>query len=364
MTTTAEGLLRYFKRNIFLTVFVCLCLCLGAAAGADIPPLAAADNTSDNDNASVKPSVRPKAMAEYDDVKAFIKDFAKKHNIPEKRLLNIFKELYFDVTVLELIERPAEKSTWSYYEKSVLNKEKIADGKKYLITHAVYLKAAEEEFGVPPELLTAIIGIESYYGTVKFRRNALTSLGTLAFEYPRRSQFFKTELENLLIYATVNGLDPLLIMGSYAGAVGIPQFMPGNITIYGVDGDNDSKIDIVNSHPDAIFSIANYIKRHGWEKNGQTFTYVDLGEGLTEEDFFLQPCSKQYKTVGELKKQGVVFKKPFPDDLPALLSRLDDDNDTYKYVVFFKNSCAIHKYNNSLKYTVAIANLAEILKGE
>jgi membrane-bound lytic murein transglycosylase B len=140
--------------------------------------------------------------------------------------------------------------------------------------------------------------------------------------------------------------------------------MPGNITIYGVDGDNDSTIDIMNSHPDAIFSIANYIKRHGWEKDGMTFDYVELGEGFTEEDFSPNPCTAgQYKTVGELKKMGVKFTLPYPDDLPALLSRLDDDNETYKYVAFFKNSCAIHKYNSSLKYTVAIANLAKILKG-
>jgi membrane-bound lytic murein transglycosylase B len=326
----------------------------------DSPP----DNISGNsDNLSSKAVVRPKAMASYEDVRIFIKDVAKKHKIPEKRLLKLFQNVFFDASVIELIERPAEKVSWTSYEKSLLSKERIDNGKKYLKTYDKYLKAAEARYGVPAELLAAIVGVESYYGTVKFRRNAITSLGTLAFEYPRRSQFFKRELENLLVYATVNSLDPLTIMGSYAGAVGIPQFMPGNITLYGVDGDNDNKIDIVTSHPDAIFSIANYIKAHGWNTGGETVDFVELGEGLTEEDFSLNPCGNSHKTVEELKKKGVKFASDYDNAAMGLLSRLDDENETYKYVVFFKNSCPIHKYNSSLKYTAAIARLAKILKG-
>jgi membrane-bound lytic murein transglycosylase B len=306
-------------------------------------------------------------MSEYEDVQTFIKDVAKKHKIPEKRLANIFRSVFFDPSVIALIERPAEKKVWVSYETAILSKERIELGKKYLKTNLTHLKAAETLFGVPPELLTAIIGVESYYGTVKFRRNAITSLGTLAFEYPRRARFFKSELENLLVYANENGLDPLKIMGSYAGAIGIPQFMPGNITRYGVDGDNDSKIDIVNSHPDAIFSVANYIKHYGWDawgKDNEIFDYVELGEGLSEEDFFNNPCGGGYKTVKELKALGVGFSGSYEDDILGLLSRLDDENDTYKYLVFFKNSCPIYKYNSSLKYTVVIANLAKILKSK
>jgi membrane-bound lytic murein transglycosylase B len=360
--------LRYFSAwFVFLAVFVYLCFAAETVPGASVPvqPAAARDNATAKDNASVdNVTVRPKAMSEYEDVQAFVKDVAKRHNIPEKRLLKVFESVFFDASVLILIEKPAEKNPWSFYEKSILNAERIAQGKKYLKANESYLQAAESVYGVPSELLTAIIGVESYYGTVKFRRNAITSLGTLAFEYPRRAQFFKSELENLLVYATVNKLDPLKIMGSYAGAIGIPQFMPGNITHYGVDGDNDSRIDLVNSHPDAIFSIANYIKLHGWEKGGNAFDYVELDEGFTEADFFYNPCGSSYKTVDELKKMGVKFSGDYADAEPALLSRLDDENDTYKYVVFFKNSCPIHKYNNSLKYTVVIANLAEILKGD
>jgi membrane-bound lytic murein transglycosylase B len=352
--------LRYFSFTALLAVIV---LTVGADLYGGSAPSSAVlhDNTSVKDNIT-KISVRPKAMSEYEDVAAFIKEAAKKHNIPENRLKKIFQSVFFDASVIELIEKPAEKNSWSFYEKSLLNKERIENGKKYLKNWLTHLKDAEKAFDVPPELVTAIIGVESYYGGVKFRRNAVTSLGTLAFEYPRRASFFRAELENLLVYAAVNKIDALSVMGSYAGAVGIPQFMPGNITTYGVDGDNDGKIDIVSNHPDSIFSIANYIKAHGWNKGGETIDYVKLDKAIADELFFYNPCGNNYKSVKELKAMGVEFTSNYDNESLGLLSRLDDDNNTYKHIVFFKNSCPIHRYNSSLKYTAAIASLAKILK--
>ena len=304
---------------------------------------------------------RTKAMSAYPDVQAFAKEIAAKNKLDEASILKAFDKSFFDYSIIDLLKTPAETKSWSWYSQTIVSEERIKNGRKYLETHRASLALAHKHWGVPQNLITAIIGIESTYGTYPFKRNAVTSLGTIAFEYPRRAKYFQSELESLFIFAAKDKTDPLTIKGSYAGAIGIPQFMPSNILQYGKDGDADGHIDLVGSHADAIESIAYYIFRHGWQEGKAMATLAKLTKTLPDSAFGNEPCNiKNYKTIRELKGLGVEFDNSYPDNTYAMLSRLDEDKG-YTTIVFFENSCPIHKYNRSLKYTAAISLLANEL---
>ncbi len=310
-------------------------------------------------------TVRPDAMSSYPDVEEFIIDICKKNKLDSVKVRSAFDNAYFDSSVIALMDKPAEIHHWSFYSRMLLSRDRVANGVNYMGKYADNLSKAYEIYGVPPYVVAAIAGVESAYGTVPLKRNAVVSLGTLAFEYPRRSTYFKAELEKLFILAQKESADPLTYMGSYAGAIGIPQFMPSNVLMYGQDGDGDGHVDIVKSQPDAIYSIANFISRHGWQPDKDTIAFVSLRVLLPDDAFAKSPCStNDRKTVYALRQMGVIFDKSYPDEARGILSRVDDDNNTYIPVVFFENACSIHKYNNSLKYTLAISVLADKIKQE
>lgn len=308
---------------------------------------------------------RLKPMSEYEDVQKFINDISKKNRLDKKIVEEAFKNSYFDYSVIDLMEKPAEKRPWKHYSDMLISKDRVNKGKKYMRAHSKALANASKKYGVPKNVLTAIAGIESNYGSAPFKRTAVQSLGTLAFEYPRRSQYFQSELENIFILADKENVNPLTYYGSYAGAVGIAQFMPSNIIKYGKDGDGDGHIDIVNNHSDAIASIGNYLHEHGWQKGKDTAAFVTVPKNISDSLFANSPCDeKKRKTVKQWRKLGVKFKGKHPESARAVLSRLDEDNDKFTYAAFFENACPIHKYNNSLKYTAAISLLAKKLSDE
>ena len=243
-----------------------------------------------------------------------------------------------------------------------MTKQSISDGSTYSKTHKIAFDEAAKAYKVPEKVIAAVIGIETTFGKVTLRRTAVQSLSTLAFEYPRRAAYFRGELESLLLLAHKQEVDPLYYIGSYTGAVCIPQFMPSNMIKYGKDGDVEEIIDIVNSHADAIHSVVNYLRMPGWQDGKSTVTLVVLEKELADTEFTANICAVNGKrTVKQLKALGVKIPDQYKDDEKGFLVRLEeeDEDGNFQPAVFFENACPIFKYNRSLKYTAAISLLAD-----
>ena len=172
---------------------------------------------------------------------------------------------------------PAEFTwTWDRYKKLFLEEKRIANGKLFLAENNDLFNRVEDEFGVPREIITSILGVETRYGKIKGSYKVLDSLATLGFDFPRRSKFFKSELIHFFQLTRENNLDIYSIQGSYAGAMGYGQFISSSYRAYAVDYDGDGYSDLFNSVPDAVASIANYLKIHGWKRDGSVVQAVSL----------------------------------------------------------------------------------------
>ena len=218
------------------------------------------------------------AFADYsnhEDSREVIDELVNVHGFEESFVIDVLKQAKKRKTALNSVARPAEKTkTWDDYKAIFLKKKRIADGKKFINKHIDVLERAEKEFGVPKEVITAILGVETDYGNIMGKYRVIDSLTTLGFDDPRRSKFFKSELIQFFILTRENNLDILNIKGSYAGAMGYGQFISSSYRAYAIDFDNDGYVDLFNSLEDAIGSTANYLKRHGWKKEGSIVTKV------------------------------------------------------------------------------------------
>jgi len=218
------------------------------------------------------------AFADYsnhEDSREVIDELVNVHGFKESFVIDVLKQAKKRKTALNSVARPAEKTkTWDDYKAIFLKKKRIADGKKFINKHIDVLERAEKEFGIPKEVITAILGVETDYGSIMGNYRVIDSLTTLGFDDPRRSKFFKSELIQFFILTRENNLDILNIKGSYAGAMGYGQFISSSYRAYAIDFDNDGYVDLFNSLEDAIGSTANYLKRHGWKKEGSIVTKV------------------------------------------------------------------------------------------
>lgn len=291
---------------------------------------------------------------EEPEVSAFIDSMSKKHGFNKKTLRSLFEKAQYEERPLMLMDRQAESLNWGVYTAMIITELRTANGVKFYKKNRNALFAAQKKYGVPAYIITAILGIETNYGQVTLRYRAFDVLATLGFFYPRRAAFFKGELEALLLFSKKTKTDPFSYLSSYAGAVGIPQFMPSNISKYAVDGDRNGKIDIINSQADAIHSVANYLKKFGWKKDQPVSVKVrTVGLGY-ERVLQNSPCFGKKSTVGALRKAGIIFPKKFDSRLPAVLFPVDTGNEKPEYHVAFDNFCVISKYNNSVRYVLAV----------
>jgi membrane-bound lytic murein transglycosylase B len=209
---------------------------------------------------------------------------------------------------------------------------------------------------VPPEYIVAILGVETKYGRVLGKFRVLDSLSTLAFDYPSRQAFFRSELEQFLILARENQLDPLTLVGSYAGALGAPQFMPSSYRRYAVDADGDSKRDLWNDWDDVIASVANYLREHGWTPGAPVLTEATLEP---DPSFQLDPHNLELnETVSSLAGRGVRLDLELPADTPVVLISAEQ-RDGPAYRVGFHNFYVISRYNASARYAMAVHDLAQ-----
>lgn len=286
---------------------------------------------------------------------AFIAEMTGKYGYSQADLQLLFSQIQRDDAILGKISRPAEKTkTWYQYRKLFITPTQIERGKTFYQQHQAVLNEAYQRFGVSPEIIVAILGIETRYGRVMGNDQVLTALATIAFDYPRRETFFTGELRAFLQMAKQEGFNPLTPKGSYAGAMGMAQFMPSSFLNYAVDYEGDGKRDLWHNPNDAIFSIANYLAEHGWQRDDVVVDRAVLHDSSYAGDFNHKP----FTTVGELKSYGIFPMMTTPSDQQNVgLLRLQGKEDA-QYFITFNNFAVITTYNTSPLYAMAVFDLA------
>jgi len=289
------------------------------------------------------------------DVQQFIDEMVEKHGFDRNDL-----ELKFALAkkldgVLEAIAKPAEKVlTWREYRPIFVTSKRIRRGNDFLQQHHETLKRAEKEFGVPAEIITAIIGVETYYGRLSGKTEVFDSLVTLGFDYPPRSRFFLSELEQFLLLAREENVDVSVIRGSYAGAMGMPQFISSSYRQYAIDFDGDGKRDLWNSTADVIGSVANYFKVHGWKSGGQVVVPARVKGQIEETRNKLKP----HTDISELAKKGVFPEVAVDNDAKATVITLKGKRGK-EYWLGLDNFYVITRYNHSALYAMAVYQLSQ-----
>lgn len=289
----------------------------------------------------------------------FAKELETEHGITPAQTKDWLSQAERLESVLTAISRPAEKTkTWADYRKIFLTQKRIEQGKEFLKDNAKLLEKAEKEFGVPKEIITAIIGVETFYGQRQGSYRVLDSLSTLAFDYPKRSLFWR-ELKEFFVMTQEQKVNPEDIKGSYAGAMGYGQFIPSSYRHYAIDYDGDDKKDLWTNKADAIGSVANYFKRHGW-KQGQDVTQRVRVTGNDYDDAVNDRLKPKW-TVSELKALGVTPTKDVADDASATLVKLMGENGA-EFWLGNHNFYVITRYNHSRMYAMAVYQLSQAIK--
>ncbi len=294
------------------------------------------------------------------DVRSFIDEVSAKDAISKHQLRKLLRAAKSQPAILEAMDRPAEKAKpWFEYRPIFLTERRIKEGTDFWLAHRQELDRASVRFGVAPEYLAAIVGVETYYGRLTGSYRVLDALATLAFDYPARAKFFRDELEQYLLLTRDMGLDPLAVKGSYAGAMGAPQFMPSNYRRYAVDADADGRVDLWNNWSDVCASVGNYLKEHGWNAGEPVLSeaVVEAGKAADLDGHTLALAD----TVESLKAKGVNFDSSLPPDAPALLIAADE-SDGVHWRVGYNNFYVITRYNHSALYAMAVYELATAVK--
>ena len=254
-------------------------------------------------------------------------------------------------------KQPEGTMTWERYRGIMVNDSRISAGQEFIGRFEKDLKRAEKIYGVPAEIIASIIGIETRYGRIKGNIKVIDSLSTLAFDYPRRSKFFKIQLEEFLLLSREENFDPETIKGSIAGAMGYGQFMPDSYRDYAVDFDNDGVRDILNNPVDAIGSVANFLNKKGkWKPD----TPVAIKAYPLEEIQPIKSSFKPYMTSIELEKFGLSTTEAIPNNLKFVPISLDL-NEGYEYWLGFDNYQSISRYNRSKLYVMAVFEFSNAL---
>jgi membrane-bound lytic murein transglycosylase B len=291
----------------------------------------------------------------------FVDEMVEEEGFSREELKRVFAQAERQESILKAIARPAEKTkAWYEYREIFLNDKRLSQGVEFYKQHRQTLQRAEQEFGVPAQIIVSVIGVETYYGRVAGSYRVIDALSTLAFDYPKRSEFFTKELKNYLILSREQGMDPLQMKGSYAGAMGYGQFMPSSYRNYAVDYDGDDIIDIWKNPVDAIGSVANYFKQHGW-RQGQTVVSAARLSGQAElpEDMLVHGRQLQPEhTVADFKAAGLVPDQTLASDALATAMKFELQ-EGYEYWLGLHNFYVITRYNHSAMYAMSVYQLSE-----
>jgi membrane-bound lytic murein transglycosylase B len=304
-------------------------------------------------------TVQLASAADLPGIPAFIDEMVAKHQLKRDALDRIFAHAQHQPSVIAAISRPATIKPWLEYRASFVNAQRIQRGLEFWHKHALALQRAEQQYGVPQEIIVAIIGVETIYGKNAGTYRTIDSLTTLAFDYPRRADFFRSELENYLLLAQEQQFDLLATHSSYAGAMGIPQFMPSSYRKYAVDFNGNHKTDILLEDEDAIGSVANYMQGYGWIGQANTQPPIALQAQVIKKEW-----TKGLNTPHTLKEWSLLGVTPnvsLPLDLSARLADYTVPTGKEFWLVF-NNFEVITLYNNSDYYAMSVFQLAEELK--
>jgi len=305
---------------------------------------------------------QPAAYGERREVQAFIQDMVKRHGFIEAELVYLFSRVRKADQVIEAIEKPAERiRPWREYRATFMDERRILDGLAFWRSHRRALARAEKAYGVPAEYVVAIIGVETFYGRNTGRWRVVDALTTLAFDYPPRASFFRSELENYLLFARDGNLDVFAMRGSYAGAMGLPQFMPSSARRYAVDFDKDGAIDLRRSPSDVIGSVGNFLKQHGWRAGGAVALPARVSGDAWKS---LTGSSEPKVPVARWLEAGVQIDQHSPEleAQPAILAELWNGEAPSDYRLGFRNFYVITRYNRSAVYASAVSDLAQALR--
>ncbi len=299
-------------------------------------------------------------LAKYPLLVSIVDDLVASEGIERATLERWLGDAEYKQSVIDAITRPAEALPWHRYQSLFINDAQVKGGVTFMKTHAELLERARKQYGVDPYIITAIIGIETRFGTVKGNHRVIDSLTTLSVGYPRRSKFFSKELREYLSLASRNRLDPLATKGSYAGAIGIPQFMPSSYTAYSVDFDGDGVRNLVDNYADAIGSVANYLKTHGWREGEPVVTALGRGGSDKLLDGIVTTGLKPDVEIGKLDARGLDIA-PGQANWKVGVVRLEEKQG-YDYRVGYHNFFVITTYNRSQNYAMVAYELARDIR--
>ncbi|MBI2315849.1 MAG: lytic murein transglycosylase B [Betaproteobacteria bacterium] len=296
--------------------------------------------------------------SQRDEVRQFVAEMVERHGFKRRELNALFGRVRYQPAIIRAMTLPPEAPlrAWQNYRAMLVNPQRIEGGVRFSARHAEALARAAGEFGIPAEILVAILGIETVYGRNMGAYRVIDALATLAFDYPRRAEYFRGELENYLLHARDAGIDALAVRGSYAGAIGIPQFMPGSYRRFALDYDGDGQRDLSGSPTDAIGSVANFLKAHGWEAGAAIAVPARVaGEAYR---LLLDAGIKPLYRLAELGFFAVSGAEALPGDSLCALIELETPGQASEYWIGLHNFYVLTRYNRSSFYAMAVLELA------
>ena len=314
--------------------------------------------------------------AQRDEVQAFVREMHERHGFDGTALTALFRQTKPVAAVIKAIMPPKDPGvrSWHAYRARFIEPKRIAAGRRFMHAYVAELADAETRFGVPAEVVAAIIGVETIYGKQLGRFGTFAALATLAFDYPPRATLFRRELEELLLLAREEKRSPLAYTGSYAGALGLPQFLPSSRRRFAIDFDRDGSIDLAKSPADAIGSVANFLQEHGWERDAPIAVVVAVsGDGVQAlVDEGISPL----RTPRQMEEANVAFAEPRQGEAtpetpvghrtiperPAALIDLVTPQTATQYRLGYRNFYVITRYNRSSFYAAAVMDLAAALR--
>lgn len=298
-----------------------------------------------------------------EDVRGFVREVAERHGLDEPALLAAFASIRRDAQIIRLMEPPKGnfKRSWAVYRERFLDPLRQREGARFWQENDAALRRASEQFGVPAEIIVAIIGVETLFGRITGDFRVMDALTVLGFDYPRRAAFFRSELEQFLLFARENRLDPFSVRGSFAGAIGLPQFMPGSIRRFALDFDGDNRIDLRGSSIDAVGSVAKFLADHGWVRDQPTHFTLQFDDEQRLAPLLASGIEPRYRK-SELNVFGVRPDLAMSDDLPVALIDLPNGDAPASYFLGTRNFYVITRYNRSSFYAMAVIELASALR--
>jgi len=295
------------------------------------------------------------------DVQRYIDEQVATGRFSRPELESVFANVELKPNVMTILDRPATSRPWYVFRASFFNEKLLNDGVTFWRAHSDALARAEKQYGVPPEVIVAILGIETHYGRRTGTFRVVDVLSTIGFNYPRRAEYFRGELTDLLLLAQEEKINPLSLKGSYAGAMGWPQFMPSSYRKWAVDFDGSGHRDIWNNADDAIGSVANYFSQHGWMRGDDVMIPANVAPGAQIDALLADKFNLDY-SVKQMAAKGVTPQVALPDSARAVLVPLETSPGVTEYWLGLNNFYVITRYNKSTLYAKVTQDISREIK--